>query len=121
MFKQTSHGGTGFTTPHVRGLFIRFQFLRTKPTERRCIFVKKDMCFNKIDISRYCTEQDLEICAVQLETKTSILIILGLYRSPSGVFNQFSKGLDATLTLNGQTLDICTINQEYARLNVTYI
>jgi hypothetical protein len=54
-----------------------------------CIFVKKDECFNKIDISRYFTEQDLEMCAVQLETKTSKLIILGLYRSPSGDFNQF--------------------------------
>jgi hypothetical protein len=62
-----------------------------------CIFVKKDKCFNKIDISHQCTEQNLKICAIQLETKTSNLIILGLYRSPSGDFNQFLKGLDATL------------------------
>ncbi|PNF25679.1 hypothetical protein B7P43_G16270, partial [Cryptotermes secundus] len=33
----------------------------------------------------------------QLEIKTSNLIILCLYRSPTGHFNQFLKGLDATL------------------------
>jgi hypothetical protein len=26
-----------------------------------CIFVKKDQCFKKIDISLHCKEQDLEI------------------------------------------------------------
>jgi hypothetical protein len=36
-----------------------------------CIFVKKDQFFNKTDISYLCKEQDLEICAIQLETKTT--------------------------------------------------
>jgi hypothetical protein len=62
-----------------------------------CIFVKKDQCFNKIDFSQHCKEQDLEICAIQLETKTSNLIILSLYRDPSGGFYQFLSGLDAAL------------------------
>jgi hypothetical protein len=34
-----------------------------------CIFVRKDQCFNKIDISHHCKQQDLEICAIHLETK----------------------------------------------------
>jgi hypothetical protein len=29
-----------------------------------CIFVKKDICFNKIDTSYHCKEQDLEIFGV---------------------------------------------------------
>jgi hypothetical protein len=62
-----------------------------------CIFVKKDQCFNKIDILYHCKEQNLEIWAVQLETKTSNSIILSLYRAPSGDFNQFLRGLDAIL------------------------
>jgi hypothetical protein len=62
-----------------------------------CIFVEKDQCFNKTDISHHCKEQDLEICAVQLETKTSNLIILSLYGVPSDDFHQFLRGLDATL------------------------
>jgi hypothetical protein len=60
-------------------------------------FVKKDQCFKKIDISHHSKEQDLEICAIQLETKSSNLIILSLYRAPSGDFQQFVRGLDATL------------------------
>jgi hypothetical protein len=37
------------------------------------------------------------ICAIQVETKTSNLVILSLYRAPSGGFQQFLRGLDATL------------------------
>jgi exonuclease III len=62
-----------------------------------CIFVKEDQLFNKIDISRHCKEQDLEICAIQLVTKSSNLIILSLYRAPSGDINEFLKRLDAIL------------------------
>jgi hypothetical protein len=75
-----------------------FQFLQIKPTEGRCVyFCLKNQCFNKIDISHHCKEQDLETCGVQLETKTSNFIILSLYRAPSGDFHQFLRGLDATL------------------------
>jgi hypothetical protein len=62
-----------------------------------CIFLNKDQCFNKTDISHHCKEQDLEIYAVQLETKTSNLITLSLYRAHTGDFHQFQRGLDATL------------------------
>jgi hypothetical protein len=57
----------------------------------------KDQCFNKTDISHHCKEQGLDTCALQLETKTSNLIILSLYRAQSGDFRQFSRGLYATL------------------------
>jgi hypothetical protein len=59
-----------------------------------CIFVKKAQHFNKIDISHHCKEQDLEICAIQLVTKTANLIILSMYRAPSGDINEFLKRLD---------------------------
>jgi exonuclease III len=62
-----------------------------------CIFVRKDQCFNKTDISHHCKEQDLAICAIQLDIKTCKLIIISLYRAPSGDFNQFLKRLDTTL------------------------
>jgi hypothetical protein len=51
------------------------------------IFIKTAHSFNKTDISHHCKERDLEICAVQLETKAHNLIILSLYRAPSGDFN----------------------------------
>jgi len=39
----------------------------------------------------------MEICANDLETKSSKLIILSLYRVPTGDFNQFIKNLDDAL------------------------
>jgi len=62
-----------------------------------CIFVRKDMNVNKIDILHNCREKDLEICAVELETEASKLIVLNIYRAPTGYFNQFLKKLDVAL------------------------
>jgi exonuclease III len=61
------------------------------------IFVRADQHFSKIEISHHCKEQDFEICAIQLITKTSNIIILNLYKAPSGDVNEFLRGLDATL------------------------
>ena len=62
-----------------------------------CIFVRKALNFNKIDIPHTCTEKDLEICAVDMEIEASKLIVLCIYRAPIGDFNQFLKKLDDTL------------------------
>jgi hypothetical protein len=62
-----------------------------------CIFVKKAQHFNKADISHHCQEQNLEICAILLATKTANLIILSMYRSPSEDMDEFLKRLDAIL------------------------
>ena len=61
-----------------------------------CIFVRKDLNVNKIYISHNCREKDLEICAVELETEASKLIVLSVYRARTGDFNQFLKKLDDT-------------------------
>jgi hypothetical protein len=45
----------------------------------------------------HCKEQVLEICAVQLEAKTFNIIILSLYRAPSGDFSQFMKRSNVAL------------------------
>jgi hypothetical protein len=39
------------------------------------ICVKEGKCFNKIGISHHFREQDMEICVIQLETKTSLIIL----------------------------------------------
>ena len=52
-----------------------------------CIFIPTDMNVNKIDISHNCRQKDLGICAVELETEASELIVLSLYRAPTGDFN----------------------------------
>jgi exonuclease III len=62
-----------------------------------CILVRTDQHFSKNDISHHCKGQDFEICAIQLVTKTSDLIILSLYRAPSGDVSEFLRRLDANL------------------------
>jgi hypothetical protein len=64
-----------------------------------CIFFsfRKDLYFRNFNISHNCKENDLEICAVELYTRSSKLIILNLYREPTGDFNQFIKNLYDTL------------------------
>jgi hypothetical protein len=49
------------------------------------------MYFSKINISYNCKYKDLKICAVEVETKPSELIILSIHRAPTGDFNQFIK------------------------------
>jgi hypothetical protein len=51
-----------------------------------CIFVLKDLNFNKTDIAHTCRENDLEICAVELEIEASKLIVLSIYIAPTGDF-----------------------------------
>jgi hypothetical protein len=60
-------------------------------------FFQKDLYLSKFDISHNCKEKDLEIYAVELETKASKLIILSLYRAPTEDFYRFIKKLDDTL------------------------
>jgi hypothetical protein len=64
---------------------------------RMCIFVTENQSYNTTDTSLHCTAQTLELCAVELETKSSAFSILALYGAPSADFNQFIKRLDATL------------------------
>jgi hypothetical protein len=52
-----------------------------------CIFVREDVNVNKINITHKCREKDLEVCAVEIETEASKLIVLSLYKAPTGDFN----------------------------------
>jgi hypothetical protein len=52
-----------------------------------CIFVCEDMNVNKINITHKCREKDLENCAVEIEVEALKLIVLSLYRAPTGDFN----------------------------------
>jgi hypothetical protein len=69
-------------------------------------------------ISQHCKEQDFEICAIQLVTKISNLIILSLYRAPSGDVNELLRRLDSTLKyLHNPKSDFITCGDK----NVNYL
>jgi len=66
----------------------------TSRMERVCIFVHEDLDLSSISLDKYCKEKDIEVCAVKLKTTPIQLIILAIYRSPSG---NFLKNLDSIL------------------------
>jgi exonuclease III len=63
-----------------------------------CIFVPEGFEFSSIPLDKYCKEKDIEVCAVRLQKPPTQLIILAIYRSPSGNFTTFFKNLDSILS-----------------------
>jgi len=81
-------------------------------------FVRKDQSFNKIDTLLHCAQQTSEVCGIELETKSSNLRILSLYRASSANFIQFIDKLDATLKY------LCNPKSEFlicGDINVDYL
>jgi hypothetical protein len=71
------------------------------------IYICNDVCFNHLDLCNYCKEKILEICAVQIETTDKQMIVICVYRSPSGDFNHFLGLLDTVLlSLNKPSMEI---------------
>jgi hypothetical protein len=64
-----------------------------------CIFVREDFDFFSISLDKYCKEKDIEVCAVRLQRPPIQLIILAIYRLPSGNFTTFLKNLDSILSI----------------------
>jgi exonuclease III len=62
-----------------------------------CIFVKKDISYNSVDVVKHCEEKNLEICTIQIELMTNQLIIICVYRASCGDFHQFLRLLDLIL------------------------
>jgi hypothetical protein len=57
-----------------------------------CIFIRKYICYNRIYVSHYCEEKNIEICAVQIEVvRLFHVIIICVYRAPSGNFSHFLR------------------------------
>jgi hypothetical protein len=56
-----------------------------------CIFILEDLEFFSISFDKYCKEKDIEVCAIKLNITPIQLIILAIYRSPSGNFTSFLK------------------------------
>ena len=62
-----------------------------------CIFVHEDVHFTNIDLSKHCMEKNLEISALKVTFRKKFLIILCLYRAPSGDFEYFIDHLEEIL------------------------
>jgi hypothetical protein len=62
-----------------------------------CMLIHRNTTFSVINLDRYCIDQDIEICAIQLDVFFSKLCIFTVYRSPLGNFNNFIVQLDSIL------------------------
>jgi hypothetical protein len=86
-----------------------------------CIFVHNDIEFSLVPTNKYCVEKDFEVCAIKLQNLHKQIIVLAIYRAPSGNFNIFLRNLDVLLSRwygNGIQFLICgDFNINYLELN----
>jgi hypothetical protein len=61
------------------------------------IFVHESLAFTNIDLQEFCMEQDIEACVVKINVQTAVIYVIRIYRSPSGNFVRFIKGIVSIL------------------------
>ena len=62
-----------------------------------CIYVRRDIDYKSLNVTRYCEEKCMEVRAIQIESKINQQIIICVYRAPSGYFPQFLRLLETLL------------------------
>jgi hypothetical protein len=55
------------------------------------IFVNESLNFTKINVQEFGKEQDIEVCAMKLNLPTISILIISIYRSPTGNIIHFFK------------------------------
>ena len=66
--------------------------------EGTCIFVHESLTYVNNELDKFGKEQDLEISAVKITSLPMLIIIICIYRSPSGNLSFFLKNTDNILT-----------------------
>ena len=61
------------------------------------IFVHESLAFTNIDLQESCIEQDIETCAIKINLTATNIYVIAIYRSPTGNFTSFIKGIDTIL------------------------
>jgi exonuclease III len=61
------------------------------------IFVHDTLSCTPIDLTEYCKEQDLEVCALKFKALNNFFCILCIYRLPTGNFGTFIHLLESLL------------------------
>jgi hypothetical protein len=58
-----------------------------------CMYVKSNLESSMTNLSQYCIEKVLEVCAVQSKIGNHVTILLCIHISPSGNFGEFAVKL----------------------------
>jgi exonuclease III len=61
------------------------------------MYILKRFPFSVINLTEHCRDKDFEVCAVKLKLSLMFICILTVYRSPSGNYQFFLKGLENIL------------------------
>jgi len=65
-----------------------------------CIFVHEALNYSNIELDKFSKEQDMEICAIKINSLSVPIIMICIYRSPNGNFTFFFKNMNAVLSLH---------------------
>jgi len=82
------------------------------------IFVHETMPFTTINLSEFCIDQDIEICAIKLHFSFVKFCVMSVYRALTGNFIHFLSSLDSILNLlynNSLNFIICGV------FNINYL
>ena len=60
-----------------------------------CIYIHESLDFKNISLLNYCSEQDIELAAIQIKKQKGNIIIICIYRAPTGMLKTFSLPTDA--------------------------
>jgi hypothetical protein len=83
---------------NIEGYSIGAQFYRVLYEKGGVItYVHNSLKFTNIDLSEYCKEKDIEICAVKLTIHSLNMTLITIYRFPSGNFTFFLQNLNNVL------------------------
>jgi exonuclease III len=86
-----------------------------------CIYAHESLNFHNINLKKFCTEQDIEACAIKINLLFNPMYILSVYRSPKGNFRQFIKRIDNILNylskLNTEIIICGDVNINYLAEN----
>jgi exonuclease III len=61
------------------------------------IFIHESLAYTNIDLQKFCTEQDIETCAIKINLPTAYIYVIGIYRSPTGNYTHFIICIDTIL------------------------
>ena len=86
------------TYVNIEGYTIGAQFCRVSYAKGGAIiYVHNSLQYINNDLSKYAKEKDTEICAVKTSINSLNILIITIYRAPSGNFNYFLQQLNSIL------------------------
>ena len=59
-----------------------------------CIFIQDNIQYANINMDRHSNEKDIEICAVKIHISSRTIVIISVYRSPTGNISYFLDNLE---------------------------